>query len=88
MTKNPDFAPPAGSMRPPRNIRKDIDDLSAVRVESELDLHIVRLLELHPDLKVRFRNYDLASLDHGTKMTLLDDMNEVLGVKALKRRDT
>lgn len=43
---------------------------------------------VHPYLKVRFRNYDLASLDHGTKMILLDDMNQVRGVKALKRRDT
>jgi hypothetical protein len=88
MTKNPDFAPPTGGMRPPRNIRIDLDDLSTVRVQSELDLHIVRLLELHPDLKVRFRNYDLAALGHDTKTILLGDMNEVLGVKTIKRRNT
>lgn len=88
MTKTADFAPPAGAMRPPRNVRTDLDDLSAVRVKSELDLHIVRVLELHPKLKVRFRKYDLASLDHDTKMILLDDINGVLGVKTLKRRDT
>jgi hypothetical protein len=88
MTKTTDFAPPAGGMRPPRNVRTDLYDLSAVRVKSELDLHIVRVLELHPKLKVRFRNYDLASLDHDTKMILLDDIDGVLGVKTLKRRDT
>jgi|SoiMetStandDraft_2_1073263.scaffolds.fasta_scaffold148534_1 hypothetical protein len=88
MTKTADFAPPAGDMLPPRNVRADLDDLSAVRVQSELDLHIVRVLELHPKLKVRFRNYDLASLDHNTKTILLDDINAVLGVKTLKRRDT
>ena len=88
MTKTADFAPPAGNMRPPRNVRTDLDDLSAVRVKSELDLHIVRVLELNPKLKVRFRNYDLASLDQNTKVTLLDDINAVLGVKTLKRRDT
>jgi hypothetical protein len=88
MTKTTDFAPPAGGMRPPRNVRTDLYDLSAVRVKSELDLHIVRVLELHPKLKVRVRNYDLASLDHDTKMILLDDINGVLGVKTLKRRDT
>jgi len=88
MTKNPDFAPPTGGMRPPRNVRKDLNDLSTLRVASELDLHIVRLLELHPDLKVRFRNHDLTSLDHDAKKILLSDLNKVLGVKMVKRRET
>lgn len=63
-------------------------DLSAVVAVSDLDLHIVRLLALHPTLKVRFRNQDLASLDDLTKQTLLQDMNHVLGVRPLRKRKT
>ena len=82
----PGFAPPVGG-KPPRNhLRKDLDNLSSVVAHSELDLHIVRLLALHPSLKVRFRNHDLASLDDATKRALLDDMNDVLGVRPLKNR--
>jgi hypothetical protein len=87
MTKNHDFAPSVGSMRAPNDIiRDDLDDLSAVKVRTALDLHIVRLLSLHPHLRVRFRNHDLASLDEVTKRTLLSDLNKVLGVRELKKR--
>ncbi len=87
MTPKKDFAPAAVG-RPPRSayIRKDLDDLSSVVAMSDLDLHIVRLLALHPTLKVRFRNQDLASLDDATKQTLLSDMNQVIGVRRLKKR--
>lgn len=87
MTKKTGFAPPAGRMATPtKYLRGDLDDLSTVAVGSDLDLHIVRLLGLHPDLKVRFRNHDLAALDDATKQALLDDMNEVLGIRPLKGR--
>lgn len=87
MNKNPGFAPSAGRMIPPKkNLRDDLNDLRGIVVKSELDLRIVRLLELHPKLKVRFRNQDLASIDDATKQTLLDDLNAVLGVRPLKKR--
>lgn len=79
------FAPSVAA-RPPKNVREDLDDLRAVVVKTDLDLHIVRLLELHPELRVRFRNHDLASIDSSTKAILLDDMNKVLGVRRLKKR--
>ena len=87
MTHKADFMPTAVA-RPPRkaHVRTDLDDLSAVVATSDLDLHIVRLLALHPTLKVRFRNQDLASLDASTKQVLLDDMNQVLGVRPLRKR--
>ena len=89
MSHKMDFAPTAVA-RPPRRrqMRNDLDDLSAVVATSDLDLHIVRLLALHPTLKVRFRNQDLASLDDLTKQTLLQDMNHVLGVRPLRKRKT
>lgn len=86
MTKKRDFAPSVGRLTTPKSLRDDIDDLTTVAVKSDLDLHIVRLLALHPALKVRFRNHDLAALDDATKRTLLDDMNQVLGVRPLKQR--
>lgn len=85
MTKNASFAPSVGGFKTPKNVRGDLNDLTAVVVKSELDLHIVRLLELHPKLRVRFRNHDLASLDVATKRTLLADLNRVLGVTPLKK---
>jgi hypothetical protein len=85
MTKDSDFAPSVGNMRAPKNtIRDDIGDLSAVKVKSDLDLHIVRLLSLHPQLKIYFRNHDLASIDDATKQALLNDMNKVLGIRPLE----
>ena len=86
MTTNRDCAPAIGG-KPlsTKYIRNDLDDLSTLHVKSDLDLHIVRLLALHPNLKVRFRNQDIASLNDATKRTLLDDMNQVLGIKPLKK---
>ena len=86
MIKKDGFAPSVGQMRTPKDLRKDLDDLSDVAVESDLDLHIVRLLALHPELKLRFRNQDLASIDEGTKRALLADMNEVLGIRPIKKQ--
>ena len=88
MTKKLDAAPTILGRPPKDNLRKDLDDLSMVNATSDLDLHIVRLLALHPSLKVRFRNHDIASLDDATKQVLLNDMNHVLGVRPLKKRKT
>lgn len=89
MNRKTDFASTAFA-RPLRktHIRNDLDDLSTVVATSDLDLHIVRLLALHPTLKVRFRNQDLASLDDATKQTLLQDMNHVLGIRPLRKRQS
>jgi hypothetical protein len=37
-------------------VRGDLKALQDLRVGSGLNLHILRLLKLHPHLKVRFRN--------------------------------
>ena len=67
-------------------VRGDLDGLRDLKVESELDLHIVRLLRLHPNVKVGFRNQDLTCLDDETKKAFLKDMNDLLGIKALRSR--
>ena len=65
-------------------LRDDLDSLRDVKVQSDLDRHIVRLLALHKDVRVRFRNQDLTHLDDATKQALLQDMNDLLGIKRLR----
>ena len=71
---------------PKKHRRNDLDDLANLVVQSDLDLHILRLLTLHPELKVRFRNHDLDALDETTKELLLSDMNYVLGIRTSSKR--
>jgi len=65
-------------------LRDDMDSLRDLKVDSDLDRHIVRLLALHKQLRFRFRNQDLTRLDDDTKQALLQDMNDLLGIKALR----
>jgi hypothetical protein len=82
-----DYAPVTGGVDRPKNrVRDDMDHLRDLVVDSDLDKHIVRLLALHPKLRVRFRNQDLASLDVPTKQALLADMNAVLGIRPLRSK--
>lgn len=83
-TATQDFVPVTGGVDTAKYLRDDVDDLRALKTDSDLDRHIVQLLALHPTLRVRFRNQDLTALDDGTKRTLLQDMNQVLGIKPLK----
>jgi len=80
-----DFVPVTGGVDLADDyIRDDVDALRDVKVNSDLDRHIVQLLSLHKQLRVRFRNQDLASLDDSTKRDLLTDMNDLLGIKPFK----
>lgn len=65
-------------------IRTDMPQLHDLSVASDLDRHIVQLLSLHKKLRVQFRNQDLACLSDATKRDLLNDMNDLLGIKPLK----
>ena len=80
-----DFVPVTGGIQlADDNIRDDVIALRDLKAESELDLHIVRLLALHPQLQVRFRNQDMTRLDDATKQALLQDINDLLGIKPLR----
>ncbi len=80
-----DFVPVTGGVDLPKaRFRDDMDHLRDLVVDSDLDRHIVRLLVLHPKLRVRFRCQDLTSLDAATKKALLADMNDVLGIRPLR----
>ncbi|HUT14468.1 MAG TPA: hypothetical protein VMY42_28540 [Thermoguttaceae bacterium] len=83
---NDDFCPVTGGVDLPKSrFRDDMDQLRDVTIGSDLDRHIVQLLALHPKLRVRFRKQDLAALDTPTKKALLADMNDLLGVRPLRK---
>ena len=83
--KSDDFVPVTGGAElADIYVRSDLDSVRGYEVESELDLHLVRLLKLHPDVKVGFRNQNLASLDDATKRACVEDLNELLGIKPLR----
>lgn len=82
-----DFVPvTGGDDLASRYVRQDLDALRDVKMDSDIDRHILRLLHLHPSLKVKFRNQDLSKLDDSTKRTLIQDMNDVLGIRTLKQK--
>jgi hypothetical protein len=83
--KDDDFAPVTGGVDLADDyLRDDVDALRDLKVQSDLDRHIVRLLALHRQLRVRFRCQDLTRLDDATKQALLQDMNDLLGIKPLR----
>jgi hypothetical protein len=81
-----DYVPVTGDVRlRDSTIRDDTQELRTLVAESDLDKHIVRLLALHPQLKVRFRSRNPSALDDLTKETLLADINKVLGIRPLRK---
>lgn len=75
----------AGGRDLPKNrVREDVSEPEDLIISSELDQRMARLLALHPELRVKFRNNNLASLDEATKEALLQDMYDVLGIIPLR----
>ena len=66
-------------------LRSDTCALQDLKVASDTDRHLVRLLTLHPDMQVKFRCQDLALLDDNTKRDLLKDINRLLGIKSFRK---
>jgi hypothetical protein len=83
-SKTTDYSPVTGGADLAKYVRDDVATVPDLKVDSDLDRHIVRLLTLHPQLQVRFRSHDLARLDDATKQALLQDMNDLLGIKPLR----
>lgn len=74
----------SGQLLPSDKRRADIAGLSTLKATSSIDKHIVRLLSLHPDLNVQFRNQDLSVLGDATKLAIIEDINEILGIQPLQ----
>jgi hypothetical protein len=85
MKKKEQFDGVAGGRNLPESrINEDVVEVSDLILSSEVDRRMARLLALHPTLRVRFRNRNLATLDDQTKEALIEDMYYVLGVAPLK----
>ena len=72
-----DSLPPAGTGWP--------DNGALCQSGDELAREIAALKALHPDLQLEFRDRDLNSMSGETKLALLQDMREALGIKPLRR---
>jgi hypothetical protein len=83
-SNNRDYTPVTGGADLAKYLRDDVDTVPDLKVASELDRHIVQLLSLHPQLNIRFRDRDLSHFDGATKRALLQDMNDLLGIKTLR----
>jgi len=84
-SKRKDFTPVTGGVDRSKYLRDDVIDAGDLSTDSDVDLHIVRLLSLHPDLSIQFRSQDLSQLDGDTKLALLADINDVLGIRQLAK---
>ncbi len=86
MLKEKDFfdAVVGGREIPQKFVREDVGEPPELKINSDLDRRVARLLALHPRLRLNFRNNDLTALDDETKRTLLADMYRVLGVTYLQ----
>ena len=77
-----DPLPPAGGAWP------DLPDCAlkdATIPGDSLGKEIAALRSLHPDLRLRFRERDLDAMDRETKLLLLQQMRELLGLRPLAR---
>ena len=72
-----------GGELPEHKIRKDLVPPTGLVARSPLDKSIIRLLTLHPQLEIKFRNNSLSGLDNETKKALLKDMRDCLGIISL-----
>lgn len=72
-----------GRNLPKKNVRTDVSEPEDLIVSSALDRRLAKLLTLHPELQVKFRNNNLASLDAETKEALLQDIQDILGITPL-----
>lgn len=66
------------------NIREGLFAPEGLTVSSGLDKRLAKLLTLHPELQIRFRNNNLTSLATETKEALLQDINDILGISPLR----
>lgn len=81
MNDNEYFDGVAGGRKLPQSrVREEVVEVGELILTSELDRRMARLLAVHPSLRVRFRNKNLATLDDQTKEALLQDMYYVLGI--------
>ena len=81
-----DFCPVTGGVDLPKSrFRDDMDQFRDVTVGSDLDRHIVQLLALHPKSARPFPKAGSRCIGHADQEALLADMNDLLGVRPLRK---
>ena len=81
-TKDDDFVPVTGGVAlPGSSIRPGLENLANLKAASDLDRHILQFLALHPEVPDRFRSEDLAQLSDEAKQDLLQNLNDLLGIR-------
>lgn len=79
-----DPTPVAGGCTGSSRLLRDVPEPTGLEPGS-LDEHIATLLTLHPDIVLQFRSEDLGGIDKATKLTLLKDINTLLGIRAFRK---
>ena len=84
-SKDDDFVPVTGGIDLADDyLRDDLDLLLDVKVRSRLDRHILQLRALHIELRDRFQIQDLARMSNADKQRMLQEMNDLLGIRPLR----
>lgn len=76
-----DFAPMTVGRGSRAEVLNSSVDITGLQCGSQLDQHLVHLMTLHPSIGLRFSKQNLSQLDEVGKRELLEDMNELLGIK-------
>jgi len=76
-----DFAPVTVGRGSRVNSLSGSADFRSLKCSSPLDEHLVHLMTLHASLGPRFAKQDLSQLDDQAKRELLEDMNDLLGIR-------
>jgi hypothetical protein len=77
--------PVTGGVAPPASLIRALPTPASVPA-NQLDRHLLRLLTLHPQVSLKFRDVNLDMLDDRAKQFLLDDINAVLGIPSASGR--
>ena len=75
-----DPTPVTGGVKTPALLLRPVPDAEATAPADALDKHILRLLTLHKDVSVKFRDLDLAKMDDSAKRAMLAELQKLLGI--------
>ena len=72
--------PATGGIKTSARLLRPVVDPGVADSASPLDKHILRLLNLHQDVSVKFRSIDLGQMDDATEHALLADIQDLLKI--------
>lgn len=72
-----------GGCEIPAHLLRDLPENGSI--QDPLDKQILRLINLHPHLSLKFRGAKLSDMDPPTKKLLLEDIQEALAIKPFRK---